>query len=121
MSASMLLGRVVLPATALLLAIALAWHWVQGIAVRSGSAMARPSADRPSDGSPVAGDLSDRVTAEGRVVAYPGAEVTVGTEVLGTIVSMPVQENAAVHKGDLLVEFRADEVRASLREAHTRG
>jgi RND family efflux transporter MFP subunit len=61
-----------------------------------------------------------RITAEGRVVAYPGAEVTVGTEVLGTIVNMPALENAAVRKGDLLVELRADDVKASLREAHFR-
>ena len=61
-----------------------------------------------------------RITAEGRVVAYPGGEVTVGTEVLGTIINMPVREKAAVHKGDLLVELRADEVRASLREAQHR-
>ena len=63
---------------------------------------------------------SGRITAEGRVVAYPGAEVTVGTEVLGTIINMPVREKAAVRKGDLLVELRADDVKASLREAHHR-
>ena len=63
---------------------------------------------------------SGRITAEGRVVAYPDAEVTVGTEVLGTILRMPAREKQAVHKGDLLLELRADEVRASLREAHAR-
>ena len=31
---------------------------------------------------------------------------------------MPARENAAVRKGDLLVELRADDVKASLREAH---
>ena len=66
------------------------------------------------------GPLAGRITAEGRVVAYPGAEVTVGTEVLGTIINMPALEKAAVRKGDLLVELRADDVRASLREAHFR-
>ncbi|MGP0070298.1 MAG: efflux RND transporter periplasmic adaptor subunit [Isosphaeraceae bacterium] len=122
MSISMLLGRVVLPTSAVLLAIALAWQWVQGVAaVRTG----QPSTRMEADASVEAGlsadrDLVGRVKAEGRVVAYPGAEVTVGTEVLGTIVSMPVGENASVRKGDLLVEFRADEVRASLREAHAR-
>jgi HlyD family secretion protein len=120
MSISMLLGRVVLPTAAVLLAIALAWHWVQGIAARSGSVMSRTAATAPGGGSSAAGDASGRVAAEGRVVAYPGAEVTVGTEVLGTIVGMPARENAAVRKGDLLVELRADEVRASLREAHAR-
>ena len=33
---------------------------------------------------------------------------------------MPVRENSVVRKGDLLVELRADDVRASLREAHFR-
>ena len=60
------------------------------------------------------------IAAEGRVVAYPGAEVTVGTEVVGTIINVPAQENAVVRKGDLLVELRADDVKASLREGHFR-
>jgi RND family efflux transporter MFP subunit len=60
------------------------------------------------------------VTAEGRVAAYPGAEVTVGTEVLGTIVRMPAREKAALRRGALLVQLRDDEVRASLSEARSR-
>ena len=120
MSISMLLGRVVLPVAAALLAITLAWKWVQGALVRSGWANAQTAA--VGDGVPSSdpGVLTGPVAAEGRVVAYPGAKVIVGTEVLATIVSMPVRENVAVHKGDLLVELRADEVRASLREAHSR-
>jgi HlyD family secretion protein len=46
--------------------------------------------------------------------------VTVGTEVLGTIINMPARETASVQKGDLLVELKADDVKASLREAHSR-
>ena len=46
--------------------------------------------------------------------------MTVGTEVLGTIINMPVLEKATVHKGDLLVELRSDDVKAALREAHHR-
>jgi HlyD family secretion protein len=121
MSLSMLLGRVVLPAIAVLLALALAWHWVQDTSVRTGSDLTR-TVTETQGGKPASarGNSRGRVTAEGRVSAYPGAEVTVGTEVLGTIVSMPARENLAVHKGDLLVELRADEVRASLREARSR-
>jgi HlyD family secretion protein len=120
MSASMLLGRVVLPASALLLAIALGWQWVQGVAARSGSATTLMST-ASTGGAPAAPDnVSGRVRSEGRIVAYPGAEVTVGTEVLGTIVTMPVGENTPVRKGAVLAELRADEVRASLREAHAR-
>jgi len=109
----MLLGRVVLPAAGLILAAALIWNAVRSLA--PGSA-ANPS----SEPSAALSHPTGRINAEGRVVAYPGAEVTVGTEVLGTIVKMPVMEKTAVHKGDLLVELRSDEVRAALREAHHR-
>ena len=40
--------------------------------------------------------------------------MTVGAEVLGTIIKMPVREKAAVHKGDLLVELRSDDVTGRL-------
>ncbi len=39
------------------------------------------------------------VIAEGRVVAYPGAEVVVGTEASGRIVRLEVQEKSFVRKG----------------------
>jgi len=107
----MILGRVVLPAVGLLLAATLTWHSVRNVTARPEVVPAGGASTSQSSG---------RITAEGRVVAYPGAEVTVGTEVLGTIVHLPARAKASVHKGDLLVEFRADDVRASLREAHYR-
>jgi HlyD family secretion protein len=115
MSASMIVGRVVLPVSAVLLVIVLAWHTMQTMAVRAGSAGAGRVA---SPGAP--GPTAGRVSAEGRVAAYPGAEVTVGTEVIGTIVHMAARENAAVRRGDLLVKLRDDEVRAALGEARSR-
>ncbi|HZW35142.1 MAG TPA: efflux RND transporter periplasmic adaptor subunit [Isosphaeraceae bacterium] len=120
MSTSMFLGRVVLPAAAVLLALALVWHSLRSLAVRYGTGPAGMLAASRTDATPVATAAPERVTAEGRVVAYPGAEVTVGTEVLATIVRMAVHEKAAVHKGDLLVELRADEVQAALRAARAR-
>jgi HlyD family secretion protein len=60
------------------------------------------------------------VAAEGRVVAYPGAEVKVGFERVGRLVRVAVQEGQAVKKGDLLAEFESDELRASLAEARAR-
>ena len=115
MSATMIMGRIVLPAAAVLLLAVVAWNSMQIMAVRAGSAAG--GRDEP----PAAGGRSDgRVTAEGRVAAYPGAEVTVGTEVLGTIIRMPAREKAAVRRGELLVQFRDDEVRASLVEARSR-
>ena len=60
------------------------------------------------------------VAAEGRVVAYPGAEVTVGFERAGRLVRVAVQEGQAVKKGELLAEFESDELRASLAESRAR-
>ncbi len=113
MSPTMFLGRVALPLLGLTVAAGLTWNSVRKIT-------AQTEAIRRVDSSGATVYTSDRITAEGRVVAYPGAEVTVGTEVLGTIINMPARENAAVRKGDLLVELRADDVKASLREAHFR-
>lgn len=113
MSATMIMGRVVLPASAVLLLGVVAWNSVRMLSVRAGSA-AEGRVGRP------AGRPEGRVTAEGRVTTYPGGEVTVGAEVLGTIVRMPAQERTAVHRGDLLVQLRDDEVRASLAEARSR-
>jgi RND family efflux transporter MFP subunit len=113
MSPTMLLGRVVLPLAGVLVAAVLTWTLVQSITAESDAV---PTDEPPAP--PI--HLPGRISAEGRVVAYPGAEVTVGTEVLGTIVKMPVMEKTGVRKGDLLVELRANVVQASLREAHHR-
>lgn len=61
-----------------------------------------------------------RVLAEGRLVAYPGAEVVVGTDAGGTIVTLPVEEKMTVKKGALIAEMRADDLRAALAEARAR-
>lgn len=62
----------------------------------------------------------NRVAAEGRVVAYPGAEVVVGTDLAGTVVILHVQEKDRVRKGQLLAELRSDDHRAALAEARAR-
>src|SRR5262249_58958534 len=54
-------------------------------------------------GSPV----SPCVAAEGRIVAYPGAEVVVGTEVAGLIVRLTVKEKSAVRAGDLIAQLNS--------------
>lgn len=63
---------------------------------------------------------SNRVAAEGRVVAYPGAQVVVGTDLAGTIVVLPVQEKDRIRKGQLLAQLRSDDYRAALTEARAR-
>ncbi len=61
-----------------------------------------------------------QVAAEGRVVAYPGAEVKVGAERSGRFVRVLVEEGQTVRKGDLLAEIESDELRANLAEARAR-
>lgn len=98
-----------------------------GLVVRSGTLESRlpPWAAKPyqrsnptADG-PVAPQPSP-VMAEGRVVAYPGAEVIVGTEAAGRIVRLDVQEKSVVRQGDLLAELNADDLKASQAEAEAR-
>lgn len=67
-----------------------------------------------------ASPAAPRVAAEGRVVAYPGAEVVVGTDFAGTLLRLAVKEKDAVRKGDVLAEFVADVERAARAEAESR-
>ncbi|HMF35607.1 MAG TPA: biotin/lipoyl-binding protein, partial [Isosphaeraceae bacterium] len=55
---------------------------------------------------------ASNVIAEGRVVAYPGAEVVVGTEAAGRIVHLEIQEKSVVRKGDLIAELNAEDLKA---------
>jgi len=57
------------------------------------------------------------IRTEGRVVAYPNAEVNVGTDVAGTLVNLPVKERDFVRKGQVIAELRSDDQRASLNSA----
>lgn len=61
-----------------------------------------------------------RVIAEGRVVAYPGAEVVVGSEAAGRVVRLNVVEKSRVQKGDLIAELNSDDLRAMQAEAAAR-
>jgi RND family efflux transporter MFP subunit len=79
------------------------------------------AAAEPSTASALAaGRASSGVAAEGRVVAYPGAEVQVGLERGGRLVEVRVQEGDTVKKGALLAEIESDELRATLDEARAR-
>lgn len=62
----------------------------------------------------------DRVVAEGRLVAYPGAEITLAAEVAGTLVELPVEERQRLRRGQLVARLRADEIAAELAEATAR-
>src|SRR5262249_4869062 len=75
----------------------------------------RSRSPRPAETSPR--PPAARVAAEGRVAAYPGAEVVVGTDLAGTVVVLKVQEKEKVRRGQLLAELRSDDYRAALEEA----
>jgi HlyD family secretion protein len=65
------------------------------------------------------GRLSSIISAEGRLVAYPGAEVTVGSDVAGTLQRL-AEEKQSVRKGEIVAMIRADESRAALAQARAR-
>jgi RND family efflux transporter MFP subunit len=97
-----------IPAAALLAAGAIA---ARHVADATPSGAARPLA--------VPATVS-RVVAEGRVSAYPGREVVVGTDFPGRLERVAVEEKQRVRKGDLLAEVDATEERAALAEAKAR-
>lgn len=61
-----------------------------------------------------------QILAEGRIATYPGADVTVGSEVGGKLERMHVKERDVVKAGDVLFEFDVKEQRAALAEAQAR-
>ena len=80
------------------------------------------SATRPKPPAPRVTAVAEkpRVVAEGRVVTYPGAEVTVGTDVAGTLESLTVSEKETVRRGQTIAVIRADDTRAALGVARAR-
>lgn len=87
-------------------------------------ALGRETAPRlPSRTAPAAGPASPgapHVSAEGRVVAYPGADVVVGADFAGRLSRVLVDEKDVVRRGDLLAEIDASEEGAALDEARAR-
>ncbi|TAH34364.1 MAG: efflux RND transporter periplasmic adaptor subunit [Planctomycetota bacterium] len=60
------------------------------------------------------------VAAEGRLLAYPDADVQVGAELGGLLERVAVVERQQVQRGELLAELRAHDRRAELAEAEAR-
>ncbi|HSU38593.1 MAG TPA: efflux RND transporter periplasmic adaptor subunit [Polyangiaceae bacterium] len=73
-----------------------------------------PVAPKPKTAASVA------VLAEGRLVAYPDAEVTLGAETGGKLVKLLVHERDRVERGDVIAEIDVAEERAALNEAWAR-
>jgi len=86
--------------------------------------VAQVSATRGAGSQPAkaAGKLKARPTiaAEGRVAAYPGSEVTVGTDVAGTIARLNVEEKQTIRKGDVIAVIEANDTHAALAVARAR-
>lgn len=87
-----------------------------------GATVVQVRANRPKEAPPRVDRpfAHPRVVAEGRVVAYPGSEVTVGTDVAGTIESVRVSEKEAVERGEVLATLSAADTRAALGVARAR-
>lgn len=77
---------------------------------------AAPPAARPA----AAPALARTLAAEGRVVAYPGAEVSLAAERTGRLVQMRVEEGQRVRRGELIAEIDGAELRAARDEALAR-
>jgi HlyD family secretion protein len=58
--------------------------------------------------------------SEGRVAAYPGSDVTVGTDLGGTLTRVFVQEGDQVHQGQLLALIDSRQDLAALHEAQSK-
>ena len=91
-----------------------------GLALLAGTVMqAQPQAPS-APGAVAARAPIQGVAAEGRVVAYPGAEVTIGADAVGRLLRVNVEEGDLVRKGQVLAEIDASDLVASLDEARAR-
>lgn len=89
-----------------------------GVALYEGSrAQARPAETKAA---PPAAAEKGRIFAEGRLVAAPGGEVTISSEVAGLAERVLVQEDSWVKEGDLLVEINVSVEKAELAAANAR-
>ena len=60
------------------------------------------------------------ILAEGRLAAYPGAEVTLSAEIAGRVTKLGVRERDRVKVGETIAEVDVKEQRAALQEAWSR-
>jgi RND family efflux transporter MFP subunit len=89
-----------------------------------GATVAQVSANRATKNTPPAATVAQRetagVVAEGRLVSYPDAQVTIGSDAAGTIERLAVHEKDVVRRGDVIAVIRADDTRAALGQARAR-
>ncbi|MBX7187882.1 MAG: efflux RND transporter periplasmic adaptor subunit [Vicinamibacteria bacterium] len=90
-----------------------------GLALLAGTVMQAQPQGQPAPAATAGAPLSG-VAAEGRVVAYPGAEVTIGADAVGRLLRVNVEEGHLVRRGQVLAEIDASDLVASLDEAKAR-
>lgn len=90
-----------------------------GLALLAGTVMQAQPQGQPAPPATARAPLSG-VAAEGRVVAYPGAEVTIGADAVGRLLRVNVEEGDLVRRGQVLAEIDASDLVASLDEAKAR-
>ena len=93
-----------------------------GLALLAGTVLqARPQGvEAPPQSAAALRSPLEGVAAEGRVVAYPGAEVTIGADAIGRLLRVNVEEGDLVRKGQVLAEIDASDLTASRDEAKAR-
>lgn len=117
---SAVVKKSVLPLAGLLLTLLVVWQ------IRGQGQPSLPWLDQlgasPAAASETTAPVTDdgRVVAEGRMVAYPGAEVEVAADISGRLARFLVKEKDPVRKGQLIAEIEADDLRAELAEARAR-
>ncbi len=84
----------------------------------NGSTTPNPGARAAAPG--LAPPVAIRIVAEGRLAAYPGAEITIAAEVGGVLASVPFQERERVEKGDFIAQLRADDLIAEIAAAEAK-
>ncbi|HZV00211.1 MAG TPA: efflux RND transporter periplasmic adaptor subunit [Planctomycetota bacterium] len=88
------------------------------LAVAGGRAVPSSSTSEKTPTAPAPTPV--RIRAEGRIVARPGAKVTVGAEQSGRVVRVLVAESSEVKAGDLVAELDSELAKAELEQARSR-
>ena len=112
--------RLTVPALGVVLLAALAWQGRRLVDGRAAASQTTAHGETSRVLPQGAERTATRVHAEGRLVTYPGAEVTVGSEVGGRIVNLPVHEKDAVRRGALVAQLDDADLRAAVAETQAR-
>ena len=123
MAMSGLTKRLAFPALGVALLATLAWQGRRLVDGRAGTSTDRAGAASTAPGGVLPQGIERsgfRIHADGRLVTYPGAEVTVSSEVAGRILRLTVHEKDTLRRGALIAQLDDGELRAAFEEAQAR-